>query len=71
MRYNFNQLFRENPDGSLTPRFNIKIGGVTFGPSITFTKGVSFSGINVFDFKGSDIEVEQEGDVLVIKGFYR
>ena len=71
MKYKFNELFRENPDGSLTPRTTIRIKSSTFGSGITFGPGVSFGGINIFDFKGADIKAEDENGVLVIKGFYQ
>jgi len=70
MRYKFDELFKEEPDGRLTPRKIIKLDSVTLSPSITFGKGVSFGGINIFNFKGSDIEVVDIGGTLVVKGFY-
>lgn len=72
MKYKFNEIFRENPDGTLTPKVTINVGGTaTFGSGVTFGPGVSFGGVNFFDFKGSDIEAEKKKGVLVIKGFYR
>lgn len=70
-RYNFNDIFRENPDGSLTPKRTIRLGAATFGSSVTFGQGVSFGGVNIFQFKGADIAGEEEGGILVIKGFYQ
>lgn len=70
-RYKFFEIFRENQDGTLTPTRTIRVGPATFGSSVTFGPGVSFGGINFFDFKGNDIQAEDENGVLVIKGFYR
>lgn len=71
-RFLFNEIFSENPaDNSLTPIRTIRIGSATFGSSVTFRQGVYFGGVNVFEFKGKDIEADEEGDVLVIKGFYQ
>lgn len=73
MRYKFDDLFTENPDGSLTPKKTIRIGSATFGSSVTFKPGVIFSGVNIFDFKGCDIEVEEDQatKILSVKGFYK
>ena len=70
MRYEFNQIFSESADGSLTPRRTIRVGGATFGSNITFRQGVIFSGIDFFQIKGRAIEGDEEGEVLVIKGYY-
>jgi len=72
MRYKFNEIFRENPDGTLTPKITINVGGTaTFGSGVTFSPGVSFSRVNFFDYRGLDIEAEEKKGVLVIKGFYQ
>jgi len=69
MRYKFNELFEEK-NGALTPKRTIKLKSVILGPSITFRRGVSFSGIDIFDFEGKGIEAEDMAGVLVVKGFY-
>ena len=71
MKYNFNQIFLENPNGTLTPRLTVQIGGAIFGPQVNFGPGVSFGGVNIFDFKGFPIEAEEENGILIIKGFYK
>jgi len=71
MRYGFREIFQENDDGSITPKIHIKIGSTTMGPSITFRKGIAFGGIDIFDFKGLDIEANEDDGVLVLKGFYK
>ena len=70
-RYKFWEIFHENPGGTLTPIKTIRVGPATFGSSVTFGPGVSFGGVNFFDFKGNDIQAEEDNDVLIIKGFYR
>ena len=72
MKYKFHEIFRENPNGSLTPKITINVGGTaTFGSGVTFSPGVSFGGVNFFNYKGLDIEAEEKKGVLVIKGFYQ
>lgn len=69
-RINFFQIFRVNIDGSIEPLRVVKIGGVQMGPGVRFGKGVSFSGIDLAQFIGRDFAVEEQLDVLVIKGIF-
>ena len=69
-RMNFNTIFETHSNGSVEPRQRIRVGGVTFGPGVRFSNGVSFSGVDFTQFIGRDFEVETDGDVLVIKGVY-
>lgn len=39
--------FRRNPNGTWTPLQTVQIGGVTMGPGVSFSEGVSFSGVDV------------------------
>jgi len=71
MRKKFFEVFKKNEDGSLTPNETIKIGSVMLGAgSVKFSKGISFAGVNIFEYYGKDMEVEYKNDILVIKGFY-
>jgi hypothetical protein len=70
MRVPFSQVFSQNPDGTVTPRSQVTIGGVTMGPGVTFTRGVAFSGIDIASMAGRDLEVEYQGQVVVVKGVY-
>lgn len=70
MRMKFWQIFKVYPDGSLEPIRRIKIGGVEFGQGVRFTRGVSFSGIDLTLYMGRDFEIEEQNDVLVLKGIY-
>ena len=69
-RISFWELFKLNGDGSLEPLHTIRIGGVQFGPGVKFTRGVSFSGIDLFRFVGKDLQVEKTGDKWIIRGIY-
>lgn len=71
MRVSFDQVFQTNPNGSITPRCGVRIGGVTMGPGVTFTRGVSFSGVDIANYEGHDLEVEkQEDGTVVINSVY-
>ncbi len=71
MRLKFSEVFRKKPDGSITPVRAIRIGGVSLGPGVSFSKGVSFAGIDISQYEGFDIEADDEDDVLIIRGFYK
>lgn len=70
MKYNFNEIFKENSDGSISPIKRIRVGGVTLGPGVTMRAGVAFGGVDFYQFKGHQIEADQDGEILVIKAIY-
>lgn len=69
-RYGFYEIFRQNPDGSLTPKRPIFINGISFGPGVSFTRGVLFGGVNIFNFLGKDIAGLEDSGMLKIQGYY-
>lgn len=71
MRVPFGQIFISNPDGSVSPRMPVQVGGVTMGPGVTFTRGVSFGGMDVASLQGKWLEIDQLGGVTIIKGYYQ
>jgi hypothetical protein len=70
MRVSFDQVFQTNPNGSVSPKMTVVIGGVTMTPGVSFTTGVSFGGLDVASLKGKDLEVDQSNGVTTIKGHY-
>ena len=71
-RYKFLDVFQENNDGSLTPKRQIFVNGVTFGPGgVAFQKGVAFGGIDFHLYKYWDIAGKEENGVLTITGFFQ
>lgn len=71
-RYKFLEIFQESPDGSLSPKVQIEVNGVSFGPGVAFQKGVVFGGVDFYLYKYIDIAaIEQENGVLKIEGFYK
>jgi hypothetical protein len=71
MRKSFWDIFRENPDGSLTPTKAISVNGISFGTQATFGPGVSISGLDFHLFRNLDVAVEEKDGTLVLKGFYK
>jgi len=70
-RYEFLDIFKKNPDGSLSPKRVININGITFSPGVSFTQGVTFGGVDFHRFKYLDIAAEEQNGVLIIRGFFK
>jgi hypothetical protein len=71
MRYQFNQVFTENRNGdTLSPTRQIRVGGVSFGPGVSFGANAAFGGVNFHQYKGHELEADDEDGVLVIKAIY-
>lgn len=72
IRYKFLDIFQELTDGSLSPKSQIEINGVSFGPGVIFQKGVAFGGVDFHLYKYFDIAIEKLPDgALRILGFYK
>ena len=71
-RFQFSEIFQENPDGTLSPKNRIIVNGITIGPQAHFRPGVKFAGIDFFKYRHMDIAAEaQAPDLYEIKGFYK
>lgn len=71
MRVSFDEVFQTSPNGTITPKSTVIIGGVTMGPGVTFTRGVVFSGVDIANYEGHDLEVDKQADgSVVINGVY-
>lgn len=70
MRYQFSEVFTENQNGTLSPARQIRVGGVSFGPGVSFGSGAAFGGVNFHQYKGHELEADDEDGVLVIKAIY-
>ena len=70
MKVHFDELFTVN-NGSVNPKTQIHINGITMSPGVSFGNGVSFGGVDLTKYIGKYIEVEQlPNNVYDIKGFY-
>ena len=70
MRVNFHDLFTLSPNGTITPKTRVKIGGVTTGPSVTLHKKVKVIGVPLSSLVGKDLEVVEKDGVYEIQGTY-
>lgn len=69
-RFEFYDVFGQNADGSLSPKRQINLNGISFGPGVAFSRGVIFGGVDIFQFLGRPIAALEENGVLIIKGYY-
>lgn len=69
-KFNFYQIFRINPDGSIEPIRVVRIGGVQMGPGVRFGRGVLFGNIDLTQYIGRDFQVEEINGILIITGIY-
>lgn len=69
-RINFNAIFRLNNDGGIEPLRSVRIGGVQMNPGVKFGRGVSFGGIDLFNYIGRDFQVEEQNGILIITGIF-
>jgi hypothetical protein len=71
MRVPYDQVFAVNPDGSVSPKVAVRIGGIQMGPGVAFGRGVQFAGLDLAAIRGCDLEVESYGNLYEIKGYYQ
>ena len=71
-RVGFWDIFEPMPDGSVRPRRAIKIAGVLLNPGTTYAKGILFSGFDLFQYYGRDLEIDETPDQPpTLTGIYR
>jgi len=70
-RVPYTTVFKSNPDGSVSIRMPVRYGGISMSGSETFTRGVSFNGIDFAGMQGHDIQIVRgaDGSVDIIQ-FY-
>ena len=71
MRKKFDEIFKTNRDGTLSPKYLLSVDDIKLGPGVSFGREASFGGVDFFSLKGVDMEVEKsKNDVLIVRGFY-
>jgi hypothetical protein len=61
-RVSYATIFKSNSDGSVSIRMPIHYHGTTMSGSNTFTRGVSFNGVDFAAMQGHDIQIVREAD---------
>ncbi|KKR42943.1 MAG: hypothetical protein UU10_C0011G0008 [Parcubacteria group bacterium GW2011_GWF1_40_6] len=65
---NFWEIFRQNPDGGIEPTRVVRIGGVQMGPGVVFGPGVSFGGVNLAQYAGRSLRIQEDQEIITILG---
>ena len=69
-RVKFSDVFFMREDGSISPKIPISINGISMSTGVSFSRGVSMGGVNVFDLIGKDLAIEKVGNYYELKGYY-
>jgi len=69
-RKKFRDIFQENPDGTLTLLFNVKIKETEFPLGTKFDEKTGLGGVNFHQFRYLDVAVQQGENALTVEGFY-
>lgn len=70
IRAHFDQIFKENENGSFTPIYTTNVNGTIMTPGVSFSPGVSFGGLDLSTLKGHDLAIDTVKGVVIIKGHY-
>jgi hypothetical protein len=70
MRVAFKDLFTVLPNGMISPKTAVRIGGSQMGPGAAFGPDTAISGVRLHTLQQGFLEVEKDGDVTVIKGHW-
>ena len=70
MRILFDRIFETAEDGSIAARCTIHVNGLTIGPGIRCDEFGFLAGYPLASIWGRDLEVEKQGQTLVIQGYY-
>jgi hypothetical protein len=66
MRVRFNDVFRVNGDGSISPKVPVVVGGVHLEPGFDFGRRVRLGNVHFAAVAGRDLEVEHHSGVTYL-----
>jgi hypothetical protein len=64
----FSEMFTANPDGSVSPKVQVEINGVTLAPGSVCKKGTLYGGLDIAAMNGKKMLTAHKGNLIVIKG---
>ena len=70
MKTEFWKIFEYNINNVLVAKKDIGIGGLTIDKGYKIGRGITFNGIDLFQYIGHYLEVERYKGVYRIKGIY-
>ena len=62
----YDQVFTINANDTITPKIPVKFGGLTMSSGSTFSNSVFVGGVNLFDYKGKNLEGYVDNGIFVI-----
>ncbi len=68
---NFADLFQVDFGGKLTAKKKMKVNGAFINKGDIIPEGHLIGGINFWEHQGQDMATTKEGDILVIRAFFR
>ena len=69
-RVPFTTIFRKNPDGSIEPVQQVRIGGVLLTPGVILRKGQIIAGLDLTQYESNEFQIDIKDNVMVINGIY-
>lgn len=70
MRVRFSEVFTQRPDGCVTPKVPVVLGGVRIEPGTDFGCRVRIGGVHFAAVRGRDLEIERSGGVVHVLRHY-
>jgi hypothetical protein len=70
MKVRFDRVFKVKPDGTLSPKLDIRFNGDHRKAGTTIFPGGSLGRVDLARHIGHDVEVEESDEAAVIMGFY-
>jgi hypothetical protein len=64
----FSEVFTANPDGSVAPKVQVEINGVTLSPGSVCSKGTLYGGLDLAGMQGKKLLTTHKGNLVVVKG---
>jgi len=70
-RMHYDDLFKRNTDGSISPTRLLEINGEMVNPSIKIAAGETYGGINISAYGGHDLMVDTAKGVVIVRKFLK
>jgi len=64
----FSDVFLANPDGTVAPKVQVEVNGVTLSPGSVCSKGTLYGGLDLSAMQGKKLLTTHKGNLVVVKG---
>lgn len=69
-RVPFSSIFRREPNGSIEPVQQVRIGGVLLSPGVILAPGQIIAGLDLSQYSDREFQIDVKDGVLTITGIY-